>query len=307
MADQEKHVDELSGVETTGHVWDGLRELNNPLPRWWLYLFYATIVWSVVYWVFMPAWPGLTGHTKGIRNHSERANVELAIAELDERRRGQMTQLASVNDIQSIEDNPQLLQYAMVSGESLFGDNCATCHGAGGQGFVGYPSLVDDAWLWGGTFDSIKTTLKHGIRSTDPNTRFNMMQAYGRDGILKGDQIEDLVEYVVSISGREANQERVDRGAELFDQQCVSCHDVGGVGMKEVGAPNLTDAIWLYGGDRKAIRTTIYEGRGGVMPAWSGRFTDEQITALTVYVHSLGGGERLEANLGGVTANNDGD
>ncbi|MEO1014407.1 MAG: cytochrome-c oxidase, cbb3-type subunit III [Pseudomonadota bacterium] len=291
-ASHEKEIDDVSGVETTGHEWDGLKELNNPLPRWWVYIFYATIVWSVVYWVFMPAWPGISGHTKGIRNHSERQNVEQAIAALDAERGEQMKRLLTVSAIEDVEADPQLLQYALEAGESLFGDNCATCHGAGGQGFVGYPSLVDDAWLWGGQFDDIKTTLRHGIRSTDPNARFNMMQAYGRDGLLTGDQINDVVEHVVSLSGGEANADAAARGAVTFAEQCVSCHGADGAGMKELGAPNLTDAIWLYGGDRDAIRATIHEGRGGVMPAWSERLGDEQITALAVYVHALGGGER---------------
>ncbi len=295
MADtgsSEKEIDDVSGVETTGHEWDGLKELNNPLPRWWVYLFYATIVWSVVYWVFMPAWPGISGHTKGVRNHSERQNVDMAIAALDAERGERMKRLLTVSAIDEVEADPQLLQYALEAGESLFGDNCATCHGAGGQGFVGYPSLVDDAWLWGGRFDDIKTTLRHGIRSTDPNARFNMMQAYGRDGVLSRDEIEDLVEHVVTISGGEANAEAAARGAETFAVQCSSCHGENGEGLKDLGAPNLTDAIWLYGGDRDAIRTTLYEGRGGVMPAWGERLGEEEITALAVYVHALGGGER---------------
>ncbi|MEO1242589.1 MAG: cytochrome-c oxidase, cbb3-type subunit III [Pseudomonadota bacterium] len=287
----EKDIDEHTGIETTGHSWDGIKELNNPLPRWWVILFWVSIVWSVFYWVLMPSWPGITGHLKGVRNHSERENVEVAMAALDEQRSEQMQRVLAVDDISEIENDPDLLQYAMVAGESIFGDNCATCHGGGGQGFVGYPNLVDDDWIWGGGFDAIQQTLHYGIRSTHPQTRYNLMQAYGRDGLLSGDQIDDLVEYVISLSGGEADSAAVERAAPVFAQQCTICHGADGRGDQAQGAPNLADAIWLYGGDRVSLQQTLYEGRGGVMPAWTDRLTDEQIKALAIYVHSLGGGE----------------
>ncbi|HXI87799.1 MAG TPA: cytochrome-c oxidase, cbb3-type subunit III, partial [Parvularculaceae bacterium] len=173
----------------------------------------------------------------------------------------------------------------------LFGDNCATCHGAGGQGAPGFPNLNDDDWLWGGTFPEIQQTIRHGARSGDPNAHVNVMQAYGKDGILKPDQISDLVDYVMSLSGGKADPEAVKRAAPLFANVCAACHGADGKGNQAMGAPNLTDGIWLYGGDRKTIRETLTNGRGGVMPAWAGRLSDEQITALAVYVHSLGGGE----------------
>ena len=287
----EKEVDSHSGVETTGHEWDGIKELNNPLPRWWLIVFYATIIWSFVYWVAMPAWPGITGYTKGLRNHSERENVAVAVAALEAGREEQMSRLVAVSSMEEVESDPQLRQFALAAGESLFGDNCATCHGAGGQGFPGYPSLVDDSWLWGGTLDAISRTIHVGIRSSHPETRFGLMSAYGRDGLLDGDQINDLVSYVVDLSGGEADAAAVERAAPLFAQQCAVCHGADGTGDQLQGAPNLTDAIWLYGGDPETIRQTIYNGRGGVMPYWSERLTEPQITALAVYVHTLGGGE----------------
>ncbi|MEO1251763.1 MAG: cytochrome-c oxidase, cbb3-type subunit III [Pseudomonadota bacterium] len=289
MADKE--VDEPTGVETTGHSWDGIKELNNPLPRWWVIVFWITVAWSVVYWILMPSWPGITGHLRGVRDHSERANVDAAMAALEAERGLQMGALLEVETIADIERDPQLLQYAISAGASLFGDNCATCHGAGGQGFVGYPSLVDDAWIWGGTLSDIETTLHYGIRSTHPQTRLNVMQAYGETGILNRDQIADLVEYVVDLSGREANPEAVARAGELFEQQCTACHGADGRGMQALGSPNLTDAIWLYGGDRTVLTQTLVYGRAGVMPYWTDRLSDEEITALSVYVHSLGGGE----------------
>ena len=289
MADRE--IDETTGVETTGHEWDGIKELNNPLPRWWVYLFYISIAWSVVYWVFMPAWPGLTGHTKGLRDHSERQNVEIAMAALAADRASSMQRLAGISSIEDVEADPDLLQFSLAAGRSLFGDNCATCHGSGGQGATGYPNLVDDDWLWGGTLGSIQETLHYGVRSTHDNTRFNIMQAYGKDGLLTSAQIGDLVDYVTQISGGEADPAAAARGAELFAEQCTICHGDGGQGMQSQGAPNLTDAIWLYGGDRESLRETLTNGRGGVMPAWTDRLSDEQIIALSVYVHSLGGGE----------------
>ena len=286
-----KDVDDFTGVETTGHEWDGIKELNNPLPRWWLIVFYVTVIWSVAYWILMPAWPGITGYTKGLRNHSERENVAVQMAALNEQRAEATQRLIEAPSLQAIENDADLLQFAMAAGESLFGDNCATCHGAGGQGFVGYPSLVDDAWIWGGTLEAIQQTLHYGIRSTHPQTRFNMMLAYGADGLLSREQIADLTEYVVSISGRDADAAAAARAEPIFQQQCASCHEADGTGMQVMGAPDLTDAIWLYGGEREAIFETIYDGRGGVMPAWTDRLADEQIIALAVYVHALGGGE----------------
>ncbi|MEM8771335.1 MAG: cytochrome-c oxidase, cbb3-type subunit III [Pseudomonadota bacterium] len=287
----DKEIDQPTGVETTGHEWDGIKELNNPLPRWWLIILWVTVAWAVVYWILMPSWPGITGHFAGVRGHTERANVDAAISALEAERSAQMQQLLNVSSINDVTRDPQLLEFAMNAGESLFGDNCATCHGAGGQGFKGYPSLVDDAWIWGGTLDDIQKTLHHGIRSAHPETRNNLMMAFGETGALTRDQIDDLVEYVTHISGRDANIEAIARAAPLFAQQCASCHGAEGKGNQSLGAPNLTDAIWLYGGERGDIRETLYFGRAGVMPYWTDRLTDEQITALSVYVHSLGGGE----------------
>ena len=287
----EKEIDQPTGIETTGHSWDGIKELNNPLPRWWLITWYICIAISIVYMVFMPSWPGITGYIKGVRNHSERENVEVAMAALETQRSAQMQRLLAVENMNEIENDPDLLQYAMVAGESIFGDNCATCHGGGGQGFIGYPNLVDDDWIWGGSFDAIQQTLHYGIRSMHGQTRNNLMQAFGRDGLLTGDQIDDLTEYVVSLSGGEANSEAVERAAPIFAQQCALCHGADGRGDQAQGAPNLADAIWLYGGDRVSIQQTLYQGRAGVMPAWTDRLTDEQINALAIYVHSLGGGE----------------
>jgi len=286
-----KEIDAPTGVETTGHSWDGIKELNNPLPRWWVIVFWISVIWSIAYWVFMPSWPGLTGYLKGTRNHSERANVEKAVADLQAARSDQMKRLLSVSSVSEIENDPDLQLFAITAGQSIFGDNCATCHGAGGQGNVGFPNLADDDWLWGGALGDIQTTIHYGIRSDHPQTRLNQMLAYGESGALSGEQISDVVEHVMTISGREANAAAAARGAAVFEVQCASCHGADGKGNKALGAPNLTDGIWLYGGERTEIQQTIYSGRGGVMPAWTGRLSEEQMTALAVYVHSLGGGE----------------
>ena len=286
-----KEIDAPTGVETTGHEWDGVKELNNPLPRWWVLTFWICVIWAVAYWVFMPSWPGVSGYLKGTRHHSERANVEAALAAVNATRDVQMKRLLGAGSIDAIESDPDLLQYAMTAGQSLFGDNCATCHGAGGQGNAGYPSLIDDDWIWGGKLSDIQTTIHYGIRSTHPNTRFNQMLAFGEGGILPPDQIGDIVDYVMRISGREANGAAAARGGAVFAQQCASCHGPDGAGIQALGAPKLTDGIWLYGGERLDIQQSLYLGRNGVMPAWTGRLSEEQITALAVYVHSLGGGE----------------
>lgn len=286
-----KEIDGPTGVETTGHEWDGIKELNTPMPQWWVTVFYISIIWSIGYWVVMPSWPGVSGYLKGTRHHSERANVDAAIASAEAARDVQMKALLSAGSVESIEKDPDLLQFALTAGESLFGDNCATCHGAGGQGNLGYPALVDDDWLWGGKLEDIQTTVHYGIRAGHPQARVNLMQPYGRDGLLPAAQISDLVDYVVDLSGGEANAAAVARAAPVFAQQCASCHGVDGRGDKTLGAPNLTDGIWLYGGARDDIRNSLHFGRSGVMPAWTGRLSEEQITALSVYVHSLGGGQ----------------
>lgn len=287
-------IDDVTGVETTGHSWDGIKELNNPLPRWWLWIFYASIAWAVIYMIFMPAIPGLPGMggaTPGLRGESERLNVAAELALLDESRGPFFERISTAEPLQSVLGDPELLPFALAAGESAFGDNCATCHGSGGQGFIGYPNLVDDAWMWGGTLDEIRQTIAFGIRNDHPETRFSQMPAYGVMEIFAENEIADLVEYVVNLSGRDADQAAVGRAADNFATQCAACHDVDGQGITLFGSPNLTDAYWLYGGDRAAIYESIYYARYGVMPFWTGRLDEPVIDALAVYVYALGGGQ----------------
>ncbi len=287
----QRDVDQLSGVETTGHAWDGVKELNNPLPRWWLIVFWISVLWSIGYWIFMPAWPTPWGYTKGLRQHSERANVAAALAAVETERGATMKRLLQVNSVAEIESNPELLQYTMAAGASIFGDNCATCHGAGGQGFRGYPNLNDDDWLWGGSFDEIRKTIRHGVRSGDDDGHIGIMQAFGKDGVLTPAQVNELVDHVRGLSGLSHDAAAAARAAPLFQQHCSTCHGADGKGMRQFGAPNLSDAIWLYGSDPESIRETIHGGRAGVMPAWNERLSEEEVTALAAYVHALGGGE----------------
>jgi len=286
----ERETDHATGVETTGHEWDGIKELDNPLPRWWLWIWYATIAFSIGYWVAMPAWPGLHSYTKGMLGQSDRVEVGRELTALDAQR-GQGAAMLRTASLEQIESDPKLQAYAQQVGQSVFGDNCATCHGIGGTGSKGYANLRDDVWLWGGKLEDIQYTITHGIRSGDENARMSQMPAYGRDELLKPEQIDDLTEYVVKLSNRPADAGAVTRAAPIFETQCSACHGLDGKGNQELGAPNLTDADWLYGSDRASIRGQIYAGNGGVMPTWGGRLSPETIKALTVYIHSNAGGQ----------------
>lgn len=285
----QRHKDEVTGVHTTGHEWDGIRELDTPMPRWWLYVFYATIAAAVVYWVLMPAWPGLHGATPGVLHQSDRAQVETDLAALKAFRTKQAQGLEGAS-LDAIEHDPGLRSYALALGASVFGDNCAPCHGQSGVGAKGYPNLRDDVWLWGGSLEQIQATITHGVRSGDPDARLSQMPAFGRDAILKPAQIDDLTEYVVALSKRPADRAAVARAAALFKDNCAACHGDQGMGNQSLGAPNLTDADWLYGSDRASIRDQIWNGRGGVMPAWGDRLGPNVIKALSVYIHVNAGG-----------------
>lgn len=284
-------IDQVSGTSTTGHAWDGIKELNTPLPRWWVLTFYATIVWAIGYWIVYPAWPLLASHTTGIWNYSSRAEVATDLANLEKIRGDKMVVLGAA-PLADIAKDPALLALARARGKTVFGDNCAPCHGTGGAGAKGYPNLNDDEWLWGGSLDQILQTLQFGIRSGHPKTRESAMLAFGKEGVLKKDQIVTVANYVRSLSGLStAAGYDAAAGKKLFADNCASCHGDNGKGNPELGAPDLTDKIWLYGSDEATLVETITNGRAGVMPAWVGRLDPSTIKALTVYVHSLGGGK----------------
>ncbi|MFT0858475.1 cytochrome-c oxidase, cbb3-type subunit III [Ancylobacter sp. G4_0304] len=284
-------VDAVTGVTTTGHEWDGIKELNHPLPRWWLWTFYACIVWAVGYWVVYPAWPLVSSYTSGVFGWNSREAIQVSLADLRAQRAEFAGKLEAAS-LQEIEQNPQLLAFARAQGRAAFGDNCAPCHGAGGGGAKGYPNLNDDDWLWGGTLEQIQQTILHGARSTDDAGHMGDMPAFGRDGILTHPQIVAVADYVRSIAGLEQVADaQLQEGKEVFAANCAACHGPDGKGNQELGAPNLTDGIWLYSPDKPTIIQAVTNGRGGIMPAWQGRLDDSTIKALTVYVHTLGGGQ----------------
>jgi cytochrome c oxidase cbb3-type subunit 3 len=282
--------DDVTGQETTGHVWDGIEELDAPLPRWWLWVFYATIVWSIGYWILMPAWPLVADYTKGMLGYSQRDTVARSI-ETARASQAPLARRIAAMSYDQIRADADLIDFAVRGGRSAFAVNCSQCHGAGAAGAKGYPNLNDDDWLWGGTLADIEKTIRVGIRASHPDTRNNVMAAYGRDGLLKPEQIGDVVEYVLSLSSRGSDAGAAARGATVFRETCAACHGPDGKGRQDMGAPNLTDAIWLFGGAREDIRATLQAGRGGVMPAWQGRLDDATIKSLAIYVHALGGGK----------------
>lgn len=291
----DREIDAVTGVETTGHEWDGVKELNKPLPRWWLYTFYASILWAIGYMIVYPAWPTVNGYTKGLWGYSQRATVAAEIktaltAQSTYRTRLEQTPLADVRK------NADLLRFAMAGGAAAFQSNCAACHGRGAQGFAGYPNLNDDDWIWGGSIEQIEATIQHGIRSADnKQTRDSAMPKYGLDKLLKDSEIEDAADFVLSLSVKSGatddNKAARERGAKVFAESCASCHGDKGQGKQELGAPNLADGIWLYGGQKAQVVESIRTGRGGMMPAWGGRLDAVTIKSLAIYVHSLGGGK----------------
>lgn len=286
----ERETDPVTGTETTGHEWDGIKELNTPLPRWWLWLFYATIIWAIGYWIAMPAWPLVSDYTKGVLNHSNRANVAARIAAVEESQSAIRSRVDGA-ELAEIRTDPELLDFAMAGGRSAFAVNCSQCHGLGAAGSIGYPNLNDDNWLWGGDLEAIAQTIRYGIRAEHDETRFGDMPAFVDDEVLTEDQVAELVQYVLGLSGQDHDATAAESATELWVDNCGICHGEDGSGGRDFGAPNLTNAIWLYGGDADTIRQTIAHGRRGMMPAWTGRLDEVTLKLLAVYVHALGGGE----------------
>ncbi|TPL94512.1 cytochrome-c oxidase, cbb3-type subunit III [Mesorhizobium sp. B2-3-11] len=285
----DEHIDEVSGISTTGHEWDGIRELNNPLPRWWVICFYITIVWALGYTIFYPAWPMLTSATKGVLGYSSRNEVknELAAADAAKDKYVAAVQSKSVSEILA---NDTLREFAVAAGGAAFKVNCTQCHGSGAAGSKGFPNLNDDDWLWGGKPDQIQQTITHGIRFVpDADTRVSEMPAFAE--VLTAEQIAQVSTFVASLSGSVENSALIAPGAKVFAESCAACHGDNAKGNREVGAPDLTDAIWLYGSGESAIAAQVRAPRQGVMPAWGARLGETKVKELAVYIHSLGGGE----------------
>ena len=288
----QKRIDEATGTETMGHEWDGIEELNTPLPRWWLLTFYACILFAVGYVIAYPAFPGLHHGSTGLLGWTSRGQLanDTAAAQLAQK---PVLDALAATPIEDLPKNPELMRSAIAGGHAAFKVNCAPCHGSGAAGGIGYPNLNDDDWLWGGTLTDIQTTITHGIRYPgDPDTRMSQMPSFGRDKILTEDQVADAASFVRSRSGLEAaSSPAAVRGAALFTANCAVCHGPDAKGGRMVGAPNLSDHIWLYGGERAQVINSITNAHAGVMPAWGQRLSPVTIKMLTAYVHSLGGGE----------------
>ena len=285
----EKKIDEVSGMETTGHDWDGIGELNSPLPRWWVWTYYLTILWAIGYWIAMPAWPLVSDYTRGMLGYSQRAQLSDQIAAV---KAGQAeliarTAKASVADIKG---NAELLEFALAGGRSAYAVNCVQCHDSGASGASGYPNLNDDDWLWGGTVEQIQATIQYGIRSEHDETRANEMPAFGRDEILNPQQVDEVSDYVMALS-QNPDLAKTLPGKALYKEYCVDCHGAGGMGNQELGAPKLSDGIWLHEGGKPVVVDVITNSRSGMMPAWVNRLDAVTVKQLAVYVHSLGGGK----------------
>jgi cytochrome c oxidase cbb3-type subunit 3 len=287
----ERHeIDPVSGTPLSHHEWNGIRELETRPPRWWLLTYLVCFLFAVGYWVVYPAWPVGNGFTHGLLGWSSRDAADTQMKQAEAAQAGLNDQLRATS-LDAIAKNPELLRFALAGGRAVFVNNCAQCHGGGAQGQVGFPNLLDDDWLWGGKLTDIQRTIMVGINSGHPDTRLTQMPAFGAAGILNRQQVNDVAEYVLSLTKHQTDTAAAGRGQPIFAAQCVSCHGPKGDGNREFGAPRLADAIWLYGGDKATIVETITHARRGVMPAWDGRLGELTIKKLTLYVHSLGGGE----------------
>lgn len=290
----DKKQDDLD-YETTGHAWDGIREYNKPLPKWWLYTFYVTIVWGIGYSIAYPAWPGIKEATPGLLGYSTRGEVAAEIAKVDQANAAINEKLGSA-ELTAIAADPELGSYAQNAGGAVFRTWCAQCHGSGAAGAKGYPNLLDDDWLWGGSIEAIHESVSYGIRNeTNDDARFSEMPAFGRDELLSEEEVAQVTNFVMTLSGETPQDAAlVEAGAVVYEDNCAACHAEDGTGDRYQGAPNLTDAIWLFGGSYADIRETVWNSRYGVMPSWTERLSEAEIRAVATYVHGLGGGEASE-------------
>ncbi|MGN6489038.1 MAG: cytochrome-c oxidase, cbb3-type subunit III [Devosia sp.] len=286
----DKDIDAVTGTSTTGHEWDGIKELNTPLPRWWLWTFYGCILFAFGYMVAFPAWPLITSATSGVLGYSSRAELDKELANAAAAQGDRLAQIAAT-PVAEIAADGELARFASAGGKSLFKVYCSQCHGTGATGSVGYPNLNDDEWIWGGAVEQIYATIARGARSdADAETHYSLMPNFGADGILTPGQIEIVSQEVTAWSGLPGGQSTAE-GAQLFAENCAGCHGDTGAGIPEAGGPSLTDQIWLYQGTLAAIEAQVNQPRHGVMPAWGARLGDTAVKQLAIYVHGLGGGQ----------------
>jgi cytochrome c oxidase cbb3-type subunit 3 len=288
--------DTLSGRETTGHEWDGLKELNTPLPKWWLYTFVASCVFALGYMLLFPSVPYGPGYFHGLLGTSSRASVGADVKAMEAQRAVFMDKIKTL-PIEQVAQDPQLLAVATAAGRIAFATNCQPCHGPGGEGRIGYPSLADDTWLWGGKLADIQQTVAYGIRSGHDKARNSAMPAFGTGGMLKPEEIEAVADYVWgAFYGHAAAGTEFAKGRTVYADNCVACHGENGEGNRDLGAPPLKSAVHLYGDTRDAVEAQIANPHLGVMPTWEKRanttgLDEATIKSVALYVHALGGGE----------------
>ena len=282
--------DSVTGHLTTGHEWDGVKELNQPLPRWWLYVLYACIAWAIVLIVLYPSLPGVHGYFHGLLGYSQRNSVEADVRAVAAQRAAYMNRIRSMS-FAEIRKDPQLLEVAETAGRITFANDCQPCHGAGGGGNPGYPALAAGNWIWGGTVEAIQQTVTHGIRSGDPDARASQMPRFGADGILKPVEIQQVADYVMTLFGRTTPGLNVTAGRKVFADNCAACHGAEGQGNREFGAPRLAAHTHLRVDDEESVVHQVTDPVMGVMPNWNTRLDEATIKSVTLYVHSLSGGE----------------
>ncbi|WP_119258082.1 cytochrome-c oxidase, cbb3-type subunit III [Shinella zoogloeoides] len=288
MATERK--DPATGRLTTGHEWNGIEELETPIPRVVIFFLTVTTLFAIGYWILMPAWPLGVTYTKGLLGIDQRAVVTKQVEDAAATRAAWTGRIAEAS-LEDIAADPDLMNHVRETGRTLFIDNCAACHGTRGTGGPGFPNLAARAWLWGGEPDTIAETIRIGINATNDETRVSQMMAFGRDGVLDDGQVRAVAAYVRSLSDLPmgaSDKALVEDGKQVFADNCVACHGEDGHGSTDVGAPNLTDATWIYGSDAQTVYTTIYSGRQGHMPHWEGRLSPVDIKILALYVGTLG-------------------
>ncbi len=278
-------------IQTTGHQWDGIAENDVPTPRWWLWVFYATIIFAVGYVIMYPALPMIDNFSHGVLGWSSRGELAKDLSQNEAKKQEFIAQIKE-KPLKEIVANEDLFKFAKQAGASAYNVNCVQCHQSGAVGAVGFPNLNDDDWLWGGKLEDIQQTITHGIRfAGDPKSRDAQMPNFGRDKLLNDTQILDAAAFVLSLSGQSAGRGDAQKGKAIFADNCAACHGPNGAGKKDEGAPALNDAIWLYGGKPSDIVNSITNPHAGVMPAWGGRLDVATIKSLAIYIHSLGGGQ----------------
>lgn len=283
--------DPVTGRKTTGHEWNGIKELDTPVPRGVLIFLIVTHIFAVLWWILMPTWPLGTTYTKGLLDTDQRKMVHQNVAAANAARAPWMSIVAQ-SDFTTIQAKPDLMRVVVKTGRQLFGDNCAGCHGRDGKGGDNYPNLTDRDWIWGGGPEKIAETLRVGVNARHEQTRVSQMPSFGKDQILNSEQIKSVATYVISLTNPSTSTPRtvktIEEGREIFVTTCASCHGEDARGNVEMGAPNLADNYWIYGGDLEKLVATIHGGRQGHMPTWDERLTPVEIKILALYVYTFG-------------------